>query len=293
MRFPRGFAHVAGTVLAALLLAGCEKKGDASLICLVTDYGSNGAAIAQLKGSIYGVNAQARVIDLLHDAGGSDTKQTAYLVDQATANFVAGTIVVVAVDASSRDVPILVRTRSKKYYVAPDDGVLSFVLAREGLEKAWQLDKEQFYRDGSRNNGAYPASDVAGPIAARLSHGAKPEVLGTETKSIKMFSISAPTTAGQNVTGEILYVNAAGDLVTNIPLKLAPWLKDGNLLRFTFGKQKFSAPVVASTTELNDLKPGKYAALYNPEGRLEIVVVKGSAARIFGASVGQTFLVQP
>ena len=294
MRFPWGPSHaaIAMAVLAAVLLAGCGKKSD-SLICLVTDYGANEEPTAQLKGAIYGLNAQAHVVDLLHDTGGGDVKQAAYVLDQATSNFAAGTVVVVAVDASSKDVPVLVRTRAQKYYLAPDDSVLSFVLAREGLDKAWKLDKEELYRDGSRNNGTYPAPDVAGPIAARLALGAKPETLGTPTKSIKVFPINLPTTAGQNATAEILYIDAAGNLVTNIPIKLTPWLKEGNLLRFTFGKQRFSAPLVASTSELNDLKPGKYAALYNPQGRLEITVVKGSAAHVFNVAVGQTFLVQP
>lgn len=288
MRFARGFVVA---FLAAALLSGCGKKSD-GLICLVSDYGANEEPTAQLKGAIYGVNAQARVIDLLSDAG-ADTKQAAYVLDQASANFAAGTIVVVVVDAASKEVPVLVRTRAKKYYVAPDDGVLSFVLARESLEKAWRLDDEKLYRDGSRNNGTYPAADVAGPIAARLSQGAKPESLGTAVKSVKVFPVNSPTTAGQNVTGEIYYVDAAGNLVTNVVLKTAPWLKEGNLLRFTLGKQKFSAPVVASLSELNDLKPGKYAALYNPQGRLQIVVVKGSAAHVFNATAGQTFLIQP
>jgi len=280
-----------GVLALAVLLGGCGKPASGSLsrIGLITTAGTGDSYAAQLKGAIYSVNPKAEVVDLISNVEG-DVRREAFLADEAVANFPGGVIFVVGEKGSGKKrPPILVRTKLKKYYLAPDNGVLSFILAREGLEKAWVLNKASFYRtnDGTPN---YEGPDMIAPIAARLAGKFRPEELGTETKTIELLPVNLPHTAGQSAGGEVIHITADGDLVTNIPRRFAPWLKEGNLLRFSFGKESFTAPLVDSATEV---RVGKYAAVYSEQGRLQIVVNRGSAARIFNASVGDTFTVRP
>jgi S-adenosylmethionine hydrolase len=280
-----------GVLALIALLGGCGKPAGGSLsrIGLITTAGTGDSYAAQLKGAIYSVNPKAEVVDLISNVEG-DVRREAFLADEAVANFPGGVIFVVGEKGNAKKrPPILVRTKLKKYYLAPDNGVLSYILAREGLEKAWVLNKESFYRasDGAPNS---EGPDMIAPIAARLAGKFRPEELGTETKTIELLPVNLPHTAGQSAGGEVIHITAEGDLVTNIPRRFAPWLKEGNLLRFTLGKETFTAPLVESATEV---RVGKYAAVYSEQGRLQIVVNRGSAARVFNATVGDSFTVRP
>jgi len=286
-------AVLAALVVCGVLFTGCAKKNLLSpKIQLITSYTQGDAALAEIEGALYTINPQAQLSELLSGVDPADVHQTSYLIDQAAINFPGGVIFMVAIDSkgAAAHASVLVRTKLKKYYVAPDDGVLSFVLAREGLDRAWVLDKPEFYR---ANAGATPFQgiDVIAPIAARLTTATgNPEQLGTLAKTIETFPVNLPHSAGQTVGGEVVYIDSEGTLVTNIPPNFAPWLKEGNLLKFTLGKQTFNAPLVDSLT---DIKVGHYAAVFSAEGRLQILVNKGSAARVFNAAVGDTFIIHP
>lgn len=277
-------------LLLPLLLAGCGKK-NAPIIGVVTNYGSGDARLAQLKGALYTLNPQVKISSLITDLESANVRQTAFLLDQAVVNFPGGGVFIVAVDSDAKPAhpPVLVRTRDKKFYAAPDNGVLSFVIAREGLDRAWVLDKPEVYREGAGPN-FFEGPDILAPVAARLAAHAKPDDLGTPTKTIELLPINPPHTAGQTVGGEILYIDSDGNLITNIPARFASWLTEGNLLKFTFGKQTFTAPLVDSLT---DIKVGRAAAIFSSQDRLQIIVNKGSAARIYNASVGDTFTIHP
>lgn len=263
-----------------LLLAGCGKKTDQPVIALLTD-DESGQASAQIQGAIYGADAQARVTHLLRLPTG-DMKQAAYLLDQAVTRFPAGTIFVVATGDLAKHPLLLVRTAAKKYYLAPDDGVLSFVTAREGLGKAWQLDRGLSGKAGL---------DYLGAMAGLLAESGKPENLnGAEVRTLETLPVNLAHLSGRTIAGEIAHIDEEGTLLTNIPEKLASWMKEGNLLRFTVGRENFSAPLVANAAEVG---PGRFVALFTQEGRLKIVRNKGSAAKQLGAAVGDAVLIRP
>ncbi len=293
MQIRKWVGPLAVLVACCVLFTGCDKKNPLSpKIQLITSYTPGDAALAEIEGTLYTVNPQAQLSDLLSGIDAADLHQASYLLDQAAINFPGGVVFMVAMDTKGNAAhsSVLVRTKLKKYYVAPDDGVLSFVVAREGLDKAWVLDKPEFYRANAGPT-SFQGIDVIAPIAARLTTASgNPEQLGTVTRTIETFPVNLPHSAGQTVGGEVVYIDSEGTLVTNIPPNFAPWLKEGNLLKFTLGKQTFNAPLVDS---LADIKVGHYAAVYSPEGRLQILVNKGSAARVFNAAVGDTFIIHP
>jgi S-adenosylmethionine hydrolase len=67
-------------------------------------------------------------------------------------------------------------------------------------------------------------------------------------------------------------------------------MKEGNLLRFTVGKENFSAPLLDNIAEIS---PGRFAAIYNAQGHLQIVRNKASAAKQLGAQVGDSVSIRP
>src|ERR1700761_614430 len=136
----RGRLGILGFALAAfmsLTSATTAPAAGPSTICLFTDFGWDDSYVAQLKGVILTIDPGARLLDLTHSVAPYNITEGAYLLDQCAQEFPAGTIFVAVVDpgvGTDRD-PILVETAKGKFYVGPDNGLFTQVVAREGLDK--------------------------------------------------------------------------------------------------------------------------------------------------------------
>src|ERR1700677_4904092 len=145
----RRFGLLGLLVLTMIGLAPASiAKAAEPVIGLFTDYGWDDPYVAQLKGVILTINSNARILDITHTVTPFNVTEGAYLLDQCAEEFPAGTIFVAVVDpqvGTDRD-PILVETAKGKFFVGPDNGLFTQILAHEGFSKAWILDKPQFFR---------------------------------------------------------------------------------------------------------------------------------------------------
>ena len=59
--------------------------------------------------------------------------------------------------------------------------------------------------------------DLFAPVAAHLSLGVRPEAFGEEIDSWEELNVARPEAEGQkNLAGEILHIDAFGNLISNI-----------------------------------------------------------------------------
>src|SRR5277367_5298691 len=192
---------IPGFVVLAFVMIGLSLASSAQaappVIGLFTDYGWDDPYVAQLKGVILTLNPNARLLDLTHSVSPYNVTEGAYLLDQCAEEFPAGTIFVAVVDpqvGTARD-PILLETAKGKFFVGPDNGLFTQVLAHEGFSKAWILDKPQFFRSGDASR-TFHGRDIFGPVAAHLAAGTDPERFGTAVKTLTLLPEKDPTFAG-------------------------------------------------------------------------------------------------
>jgi S-adenosylmethionine hydrolase len=119
--------------------------------------------------------------------------------------------------------------------------------------------------------------DVFAPAAGVLAKGGSLESLGTPITDPIYLPLPIPTTDGDAVVGEVIYVDRFGTLITNIsPGALKPGASirvgavDAGPLRRTFA----------------DVASGKLVAFTGSGGTVEIAVRDGNAMRTLGLSVG-------
>ena len=108
------------------------------IITLTTDFGLSDHFAGTMKGVILGICPEAQIVDISHDVGPFGVTEGAYLVAQAYRYFPRGTVHVVVVDpgvGTSRR-PILVEAAGQRF-IAPDNGVLSFIFGREKHKVRW------------------------------------------------------------------------------------------------------------------------------------------------------------
>jgi S-adenosylmethionine hydrolase len=296
MPYTRIVRHLVVLCLALIMTGLCTAASQAatpSTIALFTDFGWDDPYVAQVKGVILTLNPNARLLDLMHSVSPFSVTEGAYLLDQCAEEFPPGTIFVAVVDpgvGTDRD-PILVETAKGKYFVGPDNGIFSQVIAHETMTRAWKLDKPQFFRSGEISR-TFHGRDIFGPIAAHLSAGTDPDRLGTPIKTLTLLPDKEAVLSGNQIYAEVLHIDRYGNVILNLPggTDLAARLKEGNLVRISIGRESFSAPLVKTYAEV---EKGRLLLLYGSGGLLEISMNEGSAAQRMKVQPGASVYLKP
>ena len=104
------------------------------IITLTTDFGSRDGYAAAMKGVILGIHHGATIVDVTHDVPPQDIAHAAFVLGTTCPYFPPDAVHVAVVDpgvATERHPLLLVTPRGS--YVAPDNGVVTYILMAEGV----------------------------------------------------------------------------------------------------------------------------------------------------------------
>ena len=138
------------------------------IITLTTDFGLADPFVGIMKGVIWSIAPDARLADITHEVRAFDILEAAFVLESSYRYFPKGTIHVVVVDpgVGSERRPLAAAAKGH-IFVAPDNGVLSWVLDQEPAVY-WVTDENLFLKPLSRT---FHGRDVFAPVAAHLAHG--------------------------------------------------------------------------------------------------------------------------
>jgi len=250
------------------------------LITMITDFGMGDAYVGIMKGVILGINPNAKIIDVCHPIEPQNIPQAAFVLSTAYKYFPPDTIHMVIVDpgVGSERKAIVVKT-PVGFFVAPDNGVLSYVIEEakaEGVEtKAITLTNPIFWR--SPVSPTFHGRDIFAPVAAHLSLGVPLSRMGEPIASLVTFPIHQPRrSADGTLVCHIIHIDSFGNLITDAKREDIPV---GKVVMEVAGHRiEGISFTYAEGSEL--------MALVGSSGRLEISVKNGNAARLLGAKVG-------
>lgn len=274
-----------------------------TIITLTTDFGLSDTYVAAMKGVVLGINSQAVLVDVCHTVQPQNVLQAAFLLGTVCGYFPPQTVHVIVVDpgvGTSRRALLLVTPQGQ--FLAPDNGVLSWVLPdqeghaswlRAGVRQppvrevavpegmaAYSLDRPQWWCHPV--SGTFHGRDIFAPVAAHLSLGVPPEELGQRVPRITAFPIPRPERpAPDRLVGHVLHVDSFGNLITDIREADLPQ----RALRFEI-KGAAIKGLSAVYAEGGDL-----VAVIGSNGYLEIAARNGSAAGRLGAGIGDQVTV--
>ncbi|MBC7363993.1 MAG: SAM-dependent chlorinase/fluorinase [Candidatus Aminicenantes bacterium] len=259
------------------------------LIGLLTDFGTRDYFVASLKGVILSINPEASIIDLTHDIPDYNLLAASVVLWACYKFFPTGTIFLGVVDPQVGTERRIILARSDKYsFIAPDNGLLTFVLNEEEVELYEIINKKYFLIN---HNSTFEARDKMAPACAWLSLGLPVNELGWPVSSVKMLDIQTPRIKNEEIEGQIIYQDKFGNLFTNINQRLiAEFLhrnSGGNLVLMA-GKRKITE-MVSSYAQTSGDKP---FFLLNSLGLLEIALYQGSAASRLGLAPGDMIVLK-
>ena len=245
------------------------------VLTLTTDFGSGSGYVAEMKGRLLHARTPFTLVDIAHDLPAHDIRAAAWLVGQACPAFPAGTLHLVVVDPGVGTARRLVWAAiGGQQFLCPDNGLLSWVLRRQPLTAACEI---TVTADAAAT---FHGRDVLAPAAMRLLDGMPPEALGPTITDLVRLPLPEPRDGAAGLEGEVIHVDAFGNLVTNLPAELWP------LVVAAGGLQVGGHLVTTLVRTYGDAAPGTPVVLVGSQGFIEAAVVAGHAAARLGAGRG-------
>ena len=206
-----------------LLLFAALAQARAPLV-LLTDFGMQDGAVSAMKGVAYGVSPELLISDLSHE--NPTIFDGAYRLYQTEQFWPVGTVFVAVVDpgVGTERRSVVLKTRTGRYFVGPDNGLLSLVAERDGIEGLRQIDESTNRRPGSGDSHTFHGRDVFGYTGARLAAGIITfEQVGPPLRPENLITLAykKPQRMAQKVSGMIPILDVQyGNVWTNIPKPL-------------------------------------------------------------------------
>ena len=236
------------------------------MLVLFTDYGAGDLYLGQVHAVLETHAPGLPRVDLLNDAPSFNVRASAHLLAALAGRFAPGSVYLAVVDpgvGSERAAAVL--EADGRYFVGPDNGLLSVVAARARQRRFWHI----AWRPEALSD-SFHGRDLFAPIAAWIARGAFP------TPKLAPLPALEVDFGGEDL-GEIIYIDHYGNAMTGLQAELVP--RDARLIaahrHLDFARVFSEAP------------KGNAFWHENSVGLAEIAINCGSAARELGLEVGQ------
>lgn len=252
------------------------------IVTLLTDFGTQDAFVASMKGVILSIEPSARFVDISHDVPPRDIPRAARLLATVAPCFPPRTVHLTVVDpgVGTARLPLIVDTGNARF-VGPDNGVLMPAARAMGNPRAFAVERGTLPTPSTTFHGR----DVFAPVAARLAKGRAPEWFGPPVAVPVEPRMPVARAARGRIEGEVAFVDRFGNLVTNIAADLIRGPHARTTVRI--GRRT----IRGIRTTYGDVRTGQILALIESTGHLEIAVRDGNAAARLGALRGSRVAV--
>jgi len=254
------------------------------IVTLTTDFGLNDHFVGTMKGVILKIVPNAEIVDICHSVQAFDILDGALALAQAYSYFPPRTVHLVVVDpgVGSARRPIIASSEEQNF-VAPDNGVLSLMYAREERLSVRHITSEHYFLQPISNT--FHGRDIFAPVAAYLAKGVDHEKFGEEITDFVRFNAPRPKPTDANtIRGVVLRVDRFGNLITNFAPQDAPALfqQMPPAFKIIVGKREISV----MRSNYAEGAPGEVFGILGSMGYLEIVANRSSAAQLVGSGKG-------
>lgn len=260
----------------------------------MTDFGVVDDSVALCKGVMYSIALDIRIVDLTHQVTPFSILDGARFLYGATPYFPAGTVFVVVIDPTvgSTRKAIVAKSKRGQYFVLPDNGLMTLVQDRDGLEAAREITNPA-WMIGAALSSTFHGRDIFSPAGAHLARGDDWMQVGPELDLAKLVRLNlAPAKLDdRGLSGEVIATDGPfGNLVTNIDsddfLKLG--YQRGQPVPVTLGGNKLDIPFVRTFSDV----PLKKLLLYiDSRGRVALAINQGSFAATYRVKPPQPLFI--
>jgi S-adenosylmethionine hydrolase len=250
------------------------------VIVFMTDFGTLDDAVPICKGVMLGLAPNARIIDLTHQVKPYSIADGARYFARTSLYYPANTIFVGVVDpgVGTHRHTVIAKTRRGQYFVVPDNGLLTPIEDRDGIESAREITNPDWMLPGPLS-ATFHGRDVFSPAAGHLARGDDWTRAGPVLAKLTRLTLPTPSLTDAGLSGHIVGLDGPyGNLVTDIkPDRMtALGYKLGDVVKITVEGKDFSMPFV---TTFGDVEVGKPLLYIDSSGLVSVAINQGNFAK--------------
>ena len=187
-------------------------------IVFMTDFGTANDAVAICKAVMLRILPDARIMDITHQVTPFSIEEGARFLEGVTPYYPSGTVFVVVVDpgvGTSRKA-VIVKTKKGQLFVLPDNGLITPIIERDGLEGAREITNTG-WMIGDNVSSTFHGRDIFSPAAAHLAAGWDYTLAGPEVSELVRLAPKVATVNDKGIDGEVIGLDDPfGSLITDI-----------------------------------------------------------------------------
>jgi S-adenosylmethionine hydrolase len=275
-------------LLVTSIPSGCWASGAAEkyppTIVFMTDFGVLDDSVAICRGVMYGIMPNVRIVDLTHQVTPYSIFDGARFLYGATPYYPAGTVFVVVVDPTvgSTRKAIVAHSRKGQYFVLPDNGVITLVEERDGIDAVREITNPE-WMIGSKLSSTFHGRDIFSPVGAHLARGDDWTTVGPQmpVKDLVELDLKLAKIDDHGLEAMVIATDGPfGNLVTNVEgadfLKLG--YQSGQQVPVKIGDKQLKMKFVKT---FSDVPVGDPLLYIDSRGHLGLAVNQNSFAGIY------------
>ena len=253
-----------------------------TVLSITTDFGITNGFVGTMKGVIYGIAPNVKIVDITQLVSPQDVREGAYAMWRAVPFFPPGSVHVGVVDpgVGTRRRPIGAQL-GDQYFIAPDNGLLTPLILdaeRDGkIVEFVHLDNPKYWLPKVSNT--FHGRDIFAPTGAHLAAGVPLGELGPSITDPIRLDLPRPEKTENGWLAHVTIIDIFGNLTTDLPAEALEGRRDV-LVRI------HDREIEGIIESYGHREIGDLVAVVDSEYYIEVAVVNGSAAKLLGAQVG-------
>ena len=288
----RGVTFLVAMLWCVGLVQG-QSAGGAPLktIAFMTDFDVKDDAVGICKAVMNGVAPGVRIFDITHQVTPYSIAEGARFLAGSAPYFPSDGVFVVVIDpgVGSTRKAIIAKSKKGQYFVLPDNGLLTLVADRDGIEAAREI-KNTEWMIGNKLSSTFHGRDIFSPAGAHLARGDDWATAGPELDVSKLvrLELKSATVDASGLHGEVIGTDGPfGNLVLNVPAETFAQLgyKIGDTVPVELAGKHYEFPFVKTFSDVPVEKPLFYI---DSRGRLSLGINQRNFSTTYGvgASAG-------
>jgi S-adenosylmethionine hydrolase len=247
------------------------------IITLTSDLGTKDYYLAAVKAAALKAIPHVDLIDISNHIPPFNIAKAAFVLRNVWHEFPEGTIHLIGVDSHwSKSTPYVIVEKAGHTFIGTDNGTFSLLFDGEPADAVYSANLS------GDEALAFPLKDIFIPIAGQLIAGLKPHQIGELMDSYKHRPSLNPVVEHDNIRGTVIYIDAYGNVITNITRAL--FEREVNGRSFNVVVRRGDDDLDKISRAYWEVPEGEKVALFTSSGYLEIAINRGVDGSGGGAS---------
>lgn len=258
-----------------------QREGSRPLLVFMTDFGTANDAVAICKAVMLGIAPDARIMDITHQVTPFSIEEGARFLAGVTPYYPSGTVFVAVIDpgVGTNRKAVVVKSKKGQYFVLPDNGLISPVIDRDGLDSAREITNTSWMM-GDAISSTFHGRDIFSPVGAHLAAGWDYTLVGAEVQQLVRLTPRTATITDKGIEAEVIALDDPfGSLITDISSDEFKNLgyKVGDRVTILLNKKPFTAPY---TKTFMDVPVGDPLLYVDSRGRVALALNERSFSAV-------------